>query len=184
MKSVKFRYLFKIYAAVVAYICTFMIYPAHDDFGYTAPKLGLNLPEQLMSTATFWRPFDRLIEYGLGYAPYLYPYVNHFMVLAGHFLLCLLLYVVLKKLTGDKNYSLIGAFYFCLSPCIVCTVTNLDFINQVWAITTGMAATFFFFRAAYDWQKRISSTVAFIGFCGDIGQGERHCMAQLAEESR
>ena len=147
MKRVKFRYIFAVYAAVVAYVCMFMIYPAHDDFYYAAPKPGMNLLESLKPTASFWRPFDRLIEYGLGYAPYLFPYVNHFVILMGHFLLCALLYAVLKKLTGNKNCSLVGALYFCVSPCIVCTVTNSDFINQVWAILTGMAATFFFFRA-------------------------------------
>ena len=147
MKRLKFRYLFAVYAVVLSCVCMFWIYPAHDDWGYAAPKPGVNILERLMPRKAFWRPFDRLIEYGLGYAPSLWPGFNHVFRLAGHFLLCLFLYAVLKKLTDNKKYSAIGTFFLCLSPSILTTVTNSDYINQVWAMLSGLTSAFFFFKA-------------------------------------
>lgn len=155
MKRVKFSYLFAVYVAVVTYICMFMIYPAHDDWGYTGPHPSASFWTGFIPRPEFWRPFDRLIEYGLGYAPYLFPYANHFVVLTGHFALCLTLYAVLRKLTGNNRFcSITGTLFFCLSPAIVQTVTNSDFINQVWAMTTGLISTFFFFKADISRKKR------------------------------
>ncbi len=122
----------------------FTVYPAHDDWWYAAPKPGMNLIAGLMPEADFWRPFDRIIEYALGYAPYLFPYANHFLILAGHLALCAGLYILLLHLTKNHACSFIGALFSCMSPGIVLTITNPDFINQVWTMVFGVTAALFF----------------------------------------
>lgn len=144
MRHTKFRYFFSVYAALMFYVCMFVVYPAHDDWWYAAPKPGMNLIAGLMPEVDFWRPFDRIIEYVLGYAPYLFPYANHFLVLTGHLALCATLYILLLHLTKNHTCSFIGAVFSCLSPGIVLTLTNPDFINQVWTMVFGVTAAFFF----------------------------------------
>lgn len=124
-----------------------MMYPTHDDWNYAAPHPNMNLLPRLMPGAVMWRPFDRLFEYLLGYVPSLFPYVNHVVSLAGHFALCLVLYALLKRLTHNRTGACLGTLCFCLSPGIVITITNSDFMNQIWAMVAGIVAASFFFRA-------------------------------------
>ena len=154
LKCPKFRYVFALYAAVVSYVCVFMMYPTHDDWNYAAPHPNMNLLTRLMPGAVMWRPFDRLFEYLLGYVPSLFPYVNHVVSMAGHFALCLVLYALLKRLTHNRTGACLGTLCFCLSPGIVITITNSDFMNQIWAMVTGITAAFFFFRARLSGRLR------------------------------
>ena len=127
-----------------------MLHPAHDDWGYASPKPGINILAALMPTQIFWRPFDRLIEYGLGYAPYLFPYFNHGMVLFAHLTLCAALYILLKTITRSKICSFAGTLFFCVNTGIIYTVTNSDTINQCWAMLVGAVSVFCFFKARID----------------------------------
>ena len=162
MKRIKFRYIFAAYAVVLSCVCMFLIYPAHDDFDYASPKPGINILRGIMPTKTHWRPFDRLIEYGLGYAPFLFPWVNHILVLSSHLILCASLYVILRKITRRRLYSAIGTLFFCLSPGIIYTVTNTDTVNQSWAALMGAASAFSYFKARDENRERLYS--CWLGF--------------------
>lgn len=153
LKRFSFRYLFALYVALISYICVFQIYPAYDDFTYyTSPKQGITILEAVMPDFIFWRPFDRLIGYVLGYAPFLFPWLNHAIIFAGHFSCAMILYSVIKKLTDDKICSMAGAFFFCLSPGILAPLTNTDFTGQILAMTAGIISSFFFIKA--DSEKK------------------------------
>lgn len=139
-----------------------MIHPAHDDWGYAAPKSDMNILAELMPKRVFWRPFDRLIECGLGYAPYLFPFLNHGMVLFAHLTLCAALYILLKTITRSKISSFAGTLLFCLNTGIIYTITNSDTINQCWAMLVGGVSVYCFFRARiYDNKKLLLLWIIF-----------------------
>ena len=164
MNKSKLRYVFFLYSFALVCVCIFMIYPNHDDWGYTVPKPGINLSAEMKPAPTFWRPFDRIFEYLLGYVPFLYPYINRAVSLAGHFLLCWILYKTLKRITHSDSSSWTGTLFFCMSPGITCTITNADYMNQIWAITTGIAAAFFFFRARNSGRRHYYLLWLFFAF--------------------
>lgn len=147
-KSIKFKYFFALYVILLSF-CVFNLYPAHDDWGYASPKPSMNIIAGIMPTATFWRPFDRLIEYGLGFMPSLWPSFNHLVILAGFFITCIILHSMLEKVTQDKFHSFIGSLFFCFSPAIIITVTNSDYINQPYAFLAGLISLLCFFNAYY-----------------------------------
>ena len=157
LKKVKFRYVFGIYAAVMSYVCFFLIHPAHDDWSYCAPKPAMDIIAGLMPTKVYWRPFDRLIEYLLGFAPFLFPVINHVLVLSAHFTLCAVLYLLIRKITHRRLFAAAGTLFFCLNTGIVYTITNTDTINQSWAMLAGAASTFYFFKARLEGKDRLYS---------------------------
>ena len=111
----------------------------------------------LMPTKVYWRPFDRLIEYLLGFAPFLFPVINHVLVLSAHFTLCAVLYLLIRKITHRRLFAAAGTLFFCLNTGIVYTITNTDTINQSWAMLAGAASTFCFFKARLEGKDRLYS---------------------------
>lgn len=131
----------------------FLIYPAHDDFYYVSPKPGINIVSAVMTPGTFWRPFDSVISWGLGYAPYLFPYLNHVAVLTAHLAVCMILFIVLKKLAASDVGVRAGMLFFCLSQGTMCTLTNTDYINQILAFLSGLAGSLCFLQAVSRGKK-------------------------------
>ena len=140
------RCLKKFGFVIVLSVCVFNIYPTHDDWGYASPSKVENLLSRLMPSKTFWRPLDALYGYLLGYAPYLFPQLNHAIVLVGHFILCVILFFLLRKFTKRKSSLYIGTLFFCLSPGIVASITQTDYINQIWAMVAGVTSCFYFLK--------------------------------------
>ena len=145
-KKIRFRYVFVIYAIVLG-VCVFSIYPAHDDFEYFSPHKNENLLLRALPTRTFWRPVERTYEYFLGHFPYLFPYLNQSIAFLGHLLLCLILYYILNNLTEKKIATWLGTLFFCLSPGIVQTTGQPDFIGQLETMMVGFISAIFFFKA-------------------------------------
>ncbi len=153
MKNFKFRWIFLIYAMFLTFSVIYFIYPVCDDLYYAQPQPGKTLSQVFMPGQIMWRPFDRLVEYILGYFPSLFPNLNHVIDLTGHFISCAVLYFLLKNFVRDKKSILIGCLLFWLSPAIVHTVTNSDFFNQCLAFTAGILSGVLFFKAKLTNKK-------------------------------
>ena len=146
MKRIKLPWMVLLYTVLLS-ICVFNVLPTYDDWSYAAPKLDVFDWRILLPTRIFWRPFDRLIEVVLGAFPALFPWLNHTIVLCAHFLLCLILYKSLLKITKDKANALWFTLFFCFSPGIVPVVSQTDAINISYSLLMGVLACVLFFHS-------------------------------------
>ncbi len=146
-KKIRFRYIFILYAIILS-ACVFNIYPTHDDFYYSAPHKVENLLKNILPTQVFWRPLEIIYSHALNFMPSLFPDLNRIILLAGHLFLCAALFSALKKFTKKSTSVFIGVSFFCLSPGIVGTVSESDFINQILAMSSGIISLMCFFRAS------------------------------------
>ena len=161
MKNIRFRWVFLLYAIILS-VCVFATLPTMDDFSDgAAPCNNDGTWSRLLPNQYFWRPIEKLIGYGLGETPCLFPWLNFGIVLTGHFLLCLFLYKVLKKLTYDSKSIWLGIFFFFFSPGIIATVAQVDGISSCWALVMGATATISFFRAKFGGKYKIGYYIGY-----------------------
>ena len=113
----------------------------------------------------FWRPFEGLLGYFLGENPFLFPYLNQGLVVIGHLLLMVLLYNGLKRYTGNNNAALGATAIFALSPATVGTTSQMDAINQCWALLCGVIATKMFIKGNYYGKKKYIMFYLFFAMC-------------------
>ena len=101
----------------------------------------------------FWRPFEGALGYFLGEHPALFPALNQSIVIIGHLLLICFLYYAIAKYTKHKSAALAGSAVFALSPAAVSTTSQMDGINQCWALVCGVITAYLFVRGTQTKRK-------------------------------
>ncbi len=112
------------------------ILPTHDDWaGTTKPDFNpFFIKERFLFYGYHWRPFDTMIGWIVGLNPQvLYPSFNHYLVVFGHLLCSILIYILLTKLKFSNRAKNITTLLFFLAPATMATVTAIDSQNQVYA---------------------------------------------------
>ncbi len=135
--------LLTLFGAVILYALSLLM-PTHDDWAYsTAPFWGDVLPN-LLPHKNFWRPWDVLFGWVLGWNVKLFPFLNHFCILIAHLGSAFLVYKIALRFKLSSLASHIVLFYFLLSPGILGTVLGIDSLNQAYATFWGVASLYFF----------------------------------------
>ncbi len=123
------------------------ILPTHDDW-VCASSPDFNpfwIKERFLFYGYHWRPFDAIIGYINGLNPQLlFPSLNHYLVVIGHFFCALLLFKILSLLGFNKTAVNTATLYFFIAPATMATVTAVDSMNQVYALFFGMIACVFY----------------------------------------
>lgn len=101
----------------------------------------------------FLRPFEGALGYFLGEHPALFPALNQSIVIIGHLLLICFLYYAIAKYTKHKSAALAGSAVFALSPAAVSTTSQMDGINQCWALVCGVITAYLFVRGTQTKRK-------------------------------
>ena len=109
-----------------------LLEPTSDDWSYlTNPYFGNPfIPERIFPDGNHWRPFDALYGSLLSNFVWLYPSLNHIIILIAHCVNAYLVYLLSYKLFSDKLASNISTIYFFISPAVVGTLFGIDSINQ------------------------------------------------------
>lgn len=119
------------------------ILPTHDDWaGTTKPDFNpFFIKERFLFYGYHWRPFDTMIGWVAGLNPQvLYPTFNHCLVVFGHLLCTILIYILLTKLEFSNRAKNITTLFFFLAPATMATVTAVDSQNQVYALIVDIIA--------------------------------------------
>lgn len=146
------RKLWGIFIAYVILNCLliFTLTPMADDWCCAAaPYVNDGTWYRIFPMAAFWRPFEGLLAYFLGEYPFLFPHLNQFLVILGHSLLCLALFRGLFWYTHSDYQAFVGAAVFAAAPGVVSTTSQMDGINQCWALVFGVGALWAYFKG---WQ--------------------------------
>lgn len=145
----------------IVLILSLFLFPNGDDWYYvTQPTLNGLVDTFLIPDAGKWRPLDGLWGWFLYQFPFLYPYMNHIIVVVLHGLTVWILFKIISQINpkyplSSKVFSLM----FFLHPNVFSTVFSIDSINQVGTVCFGLLGVYFGIR-----EKRGSWLIAFV-FC-------------------
>ena len=127
------------------------ILPTHDDWaGTTKPDFNpFFIKERFLFYGYHWRPFDAIIGYIVGQNPQqLYPTFNHCVVVIGHAVCTYFVFKLLTILGYSPLARNLSALLFFILPATMATVTAIDSMNQVYALTCGIIS-FMIYLARY-----------------------------------
>lgn len=120
--------------------------PVGDDWAYfTKPTFTLSY-QNLLPKSWYWRPLDVIFGRILGFAPGLFPLLNHAWIVFGHFIAIFALLKLLNLLKVDRNVSFIASIIFGFSPGVAATVFSVDSINQTYALSYGLLGTLVYLK--------------------------------------
>ena len=121
-----------------------LLEPTSDDWSYlTNPYFGNPfIPEGIFPDGNHWRPFDALYGSLLSNFVWLYPSLNHIIILIAHCINAYLVYLLSYKLFSDKLASNISTIYFFISPAVVGTLFGIDSINQATSQLFGLMSLY------------------------------------------
>lgn len=140
--------------AIVFILCFFPIalwallqlQPTFDDWTYlTTPYTG-PLSEVVVPVGVYWRPFDALIGYVLGLNYHLFPAFNHFLILSGHTLAAICVFLICRELKIKESPANMATLFFYLAPAMLGTVLDIDSINQTYSALWGLVGLWLFLR--------------------------------------
>lgn len=141
----------------VALWALLQLQPTFDDWTYlTTPYTG-KLSEVIFPAGVYWRPFDGLIGYVLGFNYHLFPALNHLIVLLGHTLAAVCVFLLCQKLKFKAASTNIATLFFYLAPGMLGTVLDIDSINQTYSALWGLIGLLLFLR--YQGSVRIACYV-------------------------
>lgn len=120
------------------------VVPFHDDWTYaTAPNVAFAWTE-LLPREAFWRPFDVLWGALMGLCPAAFPIANRVVIVLGHCLNAMLLFMLLGRMKGsDRRGRIIATAFFACSSAIAAVIVNTDTVNQVWSFFFGLLSLYF-----------------------------------------
>lgn len=126
----------------------FCTLPVYDDWYYlSSPQFRFD-PDLFLPGDAFWRPIDGLIGLLNGQYPFLFPYLNHLIVLCAYFYVWWQLKVLLQR-HGRAFPSFIALALFTVSPALVAGVYSVDSINQALSLAFGVASLVWFPRSRW-----------------------------------
>lgn len=129
------------------------VMPVTDDWQYfTSPNFDPHL-FQLLPYMGYWRPFDVIYGWFLGFVPEFYPYLNHILVSLNHVVLIWLIFRVSKLLSIERKAAMVAAIYFAITPAIMATLLSVDSLNQSFSMLWGGWAIYAYLK--FDGRKRL-----------------------------
>ncbi len=121
------------------------ILPTFDDFTtLQSPQFTSPWPNELLPNDSFWRPWDYLFGCLLGWNTALFPTLNHIVIILGHTINALLVFIICKKLHFSSIATNFATLYFFFSPASLGATLACDGLNQTYAQLWGLVALWFF----------------------------------------
>lgn len=125
------------------------ILPTFDDFTtLQSPQFTSIWSKELLPNDSFWRPFDFLFGCLLGWNTSLFPTLNHIIIILGHTINTLLVYLICRKLNINNVAINIATLFFFFSPASLGATLACDGLNQTYAQCWGLTATYCFLTTA------------------------------------
>ena len=142
---------------IFIFLCVAAIYPLGDDwFYYTAPNFDFRL-SQLLPNEYFWRPIDVLFGALLGKVPFMFPYLNRFVVILSHILTAYFTDKILIKLNYMDFARYCSVLIFTFSSAAYAVVSSPDALNQSFCLLFGVIGL-------YTYLKKYNFTYLFFVF--------------------
>ena len=117
------------------------ILPTFDDYTtLQSPQFTPVLSSQLLPTDGFWRPFDYLFGCLLGRHTWLFPVLNHVVIIVGHTISALLVYKICSHVVCNHVATNLATLFFFFSPAMLGTTLAVDGLNQTFAQLWGLLA--------------------------------------------
>ena len=125
------------------------ILPTFDDFTtLQSPQFTSIWSKELLPNDNFWRPFDFLFGCLLGWNTSLFPTLNHIIIILGHTINTLLVYLICSNLNINNVATNIATLFFFFSPASLGATLACDGLNQTFAQCWGLTATYCFLTIA------------------------------------
>ncbi len=128
---------------------TISILPTHDDWAsLTKPDFNpFFIKERFLFYGYHWRPFDSILGYIVGRNPqFLFPTLNHILVVFGHLACTILIYKIIHVLGFDRLTCNIATIFFFIIPSTMATVLAVDSQNQVYSLMWGIIAFLYYVK--------------------------------------
>ena len=130
------------------------ILPTFDDYTtLQSPQLAPFFFEGLLPRDGYWRPFDYLFGCLLGRYTFLFPALNHVVIILGHTLSTLLVYKLCERLSCNGTSTQIAALFFFFSPATLGATLAVDGLNQTYAQLWGLLALWVYLSQIDCWLK-------------------------------
>lgn len=95
------------------------ILPTFDDFTtLQSPQFTSPWSKQLLPNDSFWRPWDYLFGCLLGRNITLFPTLNHIIIILGHTINALLVFIICKKLKFSTHALNFATLFFFLTSIV------------------------------------------------------------------
>jgi len=142
----KSKNIFYLATVVFFLLITGYLFPLSDDWYYTtSPNICPSLI-QLLPTKTFWRPFDCIIGFILGFYPYLFPLFNRVCVCLTHVISVAFLEKLLKHLNFKHWIIKFCVLYAMFSSATLATIVSPDGLNQAFSLMFGLIGMYLYFK--------------------------------------
>ena len=97
------------------------------------------------------RPWDFLFGCLLGYFPFLFPALNHIVIILGHTANTMLVYHLSRQLKINTVATNIAILFFFFSPATLGATLACDGLNQTFAQLWGLLSLWFYLKGKYKW---------------------------------
>ncbi len=97
------------------------------------------------------RPFDALLGYVVGCQPWLFPTLNHVLIILGHAASACLVFTICKKLSFSSLATNIATLFFFFSPATLGATLACDGFNQTYAQLWGLLALWLYLNGKWQW---------------------------------
>ena len=97
------------------------------------------------------RPFDALLGYVVGCQPWLFPTLNHILIILGHVASACLVFTICKKLSFSSLATNIATLFFFFSPATLGATLACDGFNQTYAQLWGLLALWLYLNGKWQW---------------------------------
>lgn len=133
-----------------------LILPTFDDWNtLSSPNMDPEWAKYFLSFTSVWRPFDAAFGYLYSLCPEWYPRLSHLVIMAGHLVNTLLVYLLCRQLSIGRQARAIATTFFYLSPCVAATVWACDSLNQTYSQLWGLLAVLLYLRTK-GWRRYLS----------------------------
>lgn len=127
--------------------------PTFDDFTtLQSPHFSTLSNPQTWPTDAMRRPFDFLFGWLLGKNTALFPWLNHVVIITGHTLSTLLVFLLCRHFRFSLTATHIATLFFFFSPATLGATTACDGLNQTYAQLWGLLSLWCFVKGVgYRW---------------------------------
>jgi hypothetical protein len=155
------RNLFYVFLYIFMLALSLMIQPSADDWYFlryfsSASNWHVSsyhwLYNNILLPRNFWRPWEDFILFGETYFPYVYPYLNHFLIVTLHFASGIFLLKIMKQLKIKEKLAFYATLFYLMATTAMGGAFSVDSITQVLATFFGILSVYFYlssFRFKY-----------------------------------
>ncbi len=152
MERKSFRLLLVLLFLLVLALSMF-IEPTYDDWAFlkyfTHPENWRIasyhwLYDSILLPRNFWRPWEDMLLMGETKLPFLYPYLNHFIIVSLHFGAGWILAKILRQFEFKKNVVFGSILFYLIATTSMGGMLSVDSITQVLATFFGILSVYFY----------------------------------------